>query len=102
MHTTMSEEEWEALCSRCGLCCFEKIEDDSGTIFFTATPCRYLDPVSRSCKIYERRFQINPECVKLTEEMVRSIPWLHDDCAYRRALGLPTRQERRRKKGSDS
>ena len=88
MTTRSTEQKWESTCSRCGLCCFEKIEDESGTIFFTATPCRYLDPVSRDCKIYERRFEINPDCVKLTEELVRSIPWLHDDCAYRRTLGL--------------
>lgn len=79
---------WESLCEQCGLCCFEKIEDDSGTIFFTQTPCRYLDVSSRRCVIYERRFEINPDCVKLTEELVRELPWLHDDCAYRRALGI--------------
>ncbi len=77
---------WEALCERCGLCCFEKIEDESGTIFFTRTPCRYLDVVTRECVIYERRFDINPECVKLTPELVRELRWLHEGCAYRKAM----------------
>ena len=81
-------ENWETLCKQCGLCCFEKIEDDDGTIFYTATPCRYLDVVSRECNIYERRFEINPECIKLTEELVRELRWLRDDCGYRQALGL--------------
>ncbi len=84
--------EWESLCEQCGLCCFEKIEDEDGTIFFTATPCRYLDVVSRECKIYDRRFEICPECVKLTEELVREIRWLHDDCGYMKALGLKRRR----------
>lgn len=79
---------WESLCARCGLCCFEKIEDENGTVFFTATPCRYLDVTTRQCVIYDKRFDINPECVKLTEELVRTLPWLHDGCAYRKALGV--------------
>jgi uncharacterized cysteine cluster protein YcgN (CxxCxxCC family) len=77
---------WEDLCKRCGLCCFEKIENERGTIFFTQTPCRYLDVVTRECKVYKRRFLINPECIKLTPTLVREIRWLHDDCGYRQAL----------------
>jgi len=98
-----SGNSWEEICERCGLCCFEKIEGDGGTIFFTQTPCRYLDITTRQCKIYDRRFAINPLCVKLTAELVREIRWLHDDCGYRKALGLrkPTRSIRATsKKGS--
>jgi hypothetical protein len=79
---------WETICRHCGRCCFEKIEDDDGAIFFTSTPCRYLDVASRECVIYERRFEINPACMKLTEELVRNLNWLHDGCGYRQALGL--------------
>lgn len=88
-HGTVSA--WEELCLRCGRCCFEKYEDDDGTIFFTATPCRYLDVVTRQCKVYERRFDINPDCISLTPELVKSLHWLHDGCAYRRSLGLKRR-----------
>ena len=28
----------------------------------------------------------HPECVKLTPELVGELNWLHDDCAYRKAL----------------
>jgi uncharacterized protein len=83
-----SDKEWEELCSRCCTCCFEKIEDDSGNIFFTGTPCRYLDIDTRMCKIYERRFEINPECVKLSPALVEQLPWLHEQCSYIRVLGL--------------
>jgi len=85
-HGNEDHSEWESLCEQCGLCCFEKIEDESGTIFFTQTPCRYLDVVTRKCKVYKRRFVINPECVKLYPELVREIRWLHDGCGYRKAL----------------
>jgi hypothetical protein len=88
LHDMSDNANWETICRQCGLCCFEKIEDDDGTIFYTATPCRYLDVVSRECNIYERRFEINPECIKLTEKLVRELRWLHDDCGYRQALGL--------------
>lgn len=96
---TIKEElqtDWEKLCKRCGLCCFEKIENENGTIFFTSVPCRYLDVVSRSCRIYERRFKIFPTCIKLSEKLVRELDWLPDDCGYRQAFGL----KRKRRKTS--
>ena len=83
-----NDQAWEALCDRCGLCCFEKIEDDYGNIFFTRTPCRYLDIVSRLCKIYDRRFEINPDCVKLSPDLIGSLSWLHDQCGYIKARVL--------------
>jgi uncharacterized protein len=81
-----SEKAWEAICERCGVCCFEKIEDENGNIFFTRTPCRYLDVVTRLCKIYDRRFDINPECVKLRPDMIKKLNWLHNECGYMKAL----------------
>jgi uncharacterized cysteine cluster protein YcgN (CxxCxxCC family) len=85
------DNKWEDLCLQCGRCCFEKIENEDGTIFFTATPCRYLDVVSRECKVYERRFAINPDCIGLTPELVKSLTWLHDECGYRSHFGLKRR-----------
>ncbi len=82
---------WDDLCHQCGRCCFEKYEEDDGTIFFTATPCRYLDVVTRRCKVYARRFEINPDCIALTPDLVRSLNWLHDRCGYREAFGLKRR-----------
>jgi uncharacterized cysteine cluster protein YcgN (CxxCxxCC family) len=87
--------EWESLCNRCGLCCFEKIEDENGTIFFTAIPCRYLDVATRNCRIYDRRFEIYPECIQLTESLVRELTWLHDDCGYRKAFGITRKNSAR-------
>ena len=78
----MTDDQWETLCRGCGMCCFEKIEDERGTIFYTQTPCRYLDVVTRQCRIYDNRFTINPECVKLTAELVPTLRWLPRDCGY--------------------
>lgn len=99
----ISNEEWETLCRGCGSCCFEKIEDERGTIFYTQTPCRYLDVVSRQCRIYDNRFTINPECVKLTEELVPNLRWLPRGCgclAPRREHqpDVPGRRHSRRKR----
>ena len=79
----IEDPDWDSLCKRCGLCCFEKIEDERGNIFYTQTPCRYLDVVSRQCVIYERRFFINPTCIKLTRELALTLRWLPSDCGYR-------------------
>ncbi len=91
-------EYWESLCRQCGTCCFEKIEDESGTIFFTRIPCRYLDVVTRKCRIYDRRFEIYPDCIQLTEELVKELNWLHDGCGYRSALGSSREKQPRKKK----
>jgi uncharacterized cysteine cluster protein YcgN (CxxCxxCC family) len=96
---TYCDSQWEGLCEQCGMCCFEKLEDDHGTIFFTQTPCRYLDVHTRQCRIYPRRFEINPACVKLTPELVAEIRWLHDDCGYMKAFGR-RRSHHRPRKGS--
>lgn len=100
----MSGDRWEELCRGCGSCCFEKIEDERGTIFYTQTPCRYLDVVTRQCRIYENRFVINPECVKLTPELVPTLRWLPRDCGYvaprhADAPNLPSQRRSRRKRG---
>lgn len=84
-----TDSEWESRCRKCGRCCFEKIEDERGRIFYTQTPCRYLDVISRECVIYERRFAINPECVKLTPELVSTLRWLPSDCGYRTSVAEP-------------
>jgi hypothetical protein len=52
----------EALCRRCGRCCYETyvVED---AVFRSRTPCSYLDVKTNSCTIYERRFEINTRCM---------------------------------------
>jgi uncharacterized cysteine cluster protein YcgN (CxxCxxCC family) len=80
----MSPEEWESLCDGCGLCCLEKVQDEiTGEIRELAVSCRHLDIESCRCDIYEVRTVVNPDCVRLTPENVKKIPWLPPTCAYR-------------------
>lgn len=94
-----NDPTWEERCQQCGACCFEKLIDEDGRIMHTRIPCRYLDIVSRRCRIYERRFEIYPECVKLTPELLPTLRWLPQECGYRQPLTQPTEGQSRRRRG---
>ena len=89
---------WDSRCKQCGECCFEKIEDDRGNIFYTRTACRFLDVVSRECKIFKRRFEINPGCIKLTPELVQTLRWLPRSCGYHRTADEPSKPSGKNRK----
>lgn len=76
----MTEEEWEAICERCGRCCYEKI-DSNGKIYYTAIPCEHLDLNTRLCCIYADREQHRSGCVALTPELLKQ-GLLPADCPY--------------------
>ncbi len=78
-----AEDQWEAICLRCGDCCFEKIIDTSGKVHTTPIPCRFLDIHSRSCQIYHQRLKAEEDCIQLTAELVPELDWLPMGCAYR-------------------
>ena len=78
----MNKQEWELLCDGCGKCCLNKL-DIRGKIKFTCTYCRFLDPHSCLCKIYEHRFAQVPDCRDIDLAAVREKPrWLPKTCAY--------------------
>lgn len=79
----MESEQWEALCKRCGACCFEKKIDRQGNVLTTSVPCRFLDVHDRTCRIYSHRLEVEEDCIKLTPENVADISWLPAGCAYR-------------------
>ena len=82
----MSEEEWEALCDGCGLCCYEKIIEGHGKrskIFFTRVACNLLDLKTGRCGNYCHRFELVPDCTKLTFKNLHKFDWLPPTCAYR-------------------
>ena len=66
-------------CRRCGRCCAVKLIVDD-TVIYTDEYCRYLDPQTRTCTVYERRHEVNPECLPL-EEAVR-MRLLPADCPF--------------------
>ncbi len=79
-----NESRWDAICVRCARCCYEKI-DFNGKIFYTAIPCAQLDPVSRLCRVYPQRGQVQPDCQRLTPETIGD-GFLPADCPYVRDL----------------
>ena len=81
----MTPAEWESLCDGCGKCCMAKLEDeDSGEIRWTSVACRLLDQRDCRCRDYPNRQARVADCVQLTPQNVRTIPWLPASCAYRR------------------
>ncbi|MDD3471908.1 MAG: YkgJ family cysteine cluster protein [Syntrophaceae bacterium] len=78
----MNSEDWESICNRCGKCCYEKVDLGGGQIIYTKEPCVHLDTKTNLCKVYETRHIVEPDCIALTENLVRSLNWLPPDCAY--------------------
>jgi len=69
----------EDACLRCGRCCYAKvvIGDD---VFYTDIPCLYLDVSTRLCRVYEHRFEVNPDCLTVEKGIAgRAFP---ADCPY--------------------
>jgi hypothetical protein len=76
----LNTKKWESLCSRCGRCCYEKI-DFEGRIYYTELPCEYLDPKTQLCRVYDERDEKRPGCVRLTPENIKQ-GFLPADCDY--------------------
>jgi uncharacterized cysteine cluster protein YcgN (CxxCxxCC family) len=80
----MTDAEWESLCDGCGQCCLHKLMDeDTDEIYFTNVACRQLNIKTCQCRNYERRFEYEPDCIKLTRENLPTFEWLPPTCAYR-------------------
>ena len=82
----LNNNEWEALCDRCGKCCLRKIEDaDTNEVFYTNVSCKLLDIKTSRCKNYKNRKKLVPDCIILTPENIGEIAyWMPETCGYRR------------------
>ncbi len=78
----MNRDQWEAICKRCGRCCYEKVDLGGGMIHYTNEPCAHLDTETNLCKVYDKRGEVEPDCITLTEHLVRKLHWLPEECAY--------------------
>ncbi|HRP80134.1 MAG TPA: YcgN family cysteine cluster protein, partial [Aquamicrobium sp.] len=45
--------------------------------------CRLFDGATCRCRDYPNRLASVPDCIRLTPQNVRTIPWLPQSCAYR-------------------
>ena len=80
----MTHTEWESLCDGCGRCCLLKLEDeDTGEVYLTRLACKLLDLGSCQCSNYPDRQSYVHDCVSITPEKARNLPWLPETCAYR-------------------
>ncbi|NLJ92493.1 MAG: YcgN family cysteine cluster protein [Aeromonadales bacterium] len=80
----MSDQEWEALCDGCGKCCLNKlIDEDTDELIHTNVACELLNTHSCACSNYEHRFEIVPDCLKITRDKIEEYFWLPATCAYR-------------------
>ncbi len=82
----MDDQEWEALCDGCGLCCYRKILDGYGKherIYFTRIACNQLNLKNGKCRNYPQRFELEQDCTKLTKQNLPDFSWLPKTCAYR-------------------
>lgn len=107
-----SDAEWEALCNKCGKCCYEAREID-GRWVRTGVPCRFLDILDKTCDVYTHRFQAEEDCTRVTPSLVLQ-GILPEECTYHdevkriveedygghdpRSRGRPRRRKKDRKK----
>jgi uncharacterized protein len=74
--------QWEGLCRRCGLCCYEKDVRGLRVETIWTRPCRFLNVATRECTVYAERFQRCPECRRMTLRHALFVPWLPERCGY--------------------
>jgi uncharacterized cysteine cluster protein YcgN (CxxCxxCC family) len=73
---------WEKLCCKCGVCCYKKkIVDGLWKIDFN-DPCEYMELQSKTCMIYEKRFEMCRDCKKMTIIKALFADFLPDNCGY--------------------
>lgn len=91
--------EWEELCDRCGLCCYERELTRSGELIVElSSPCEFLDPDTRLCRVYPERFSKCPDCCKVSLFHAIFSRYLPPGCAYVRIF----RFRRRRSAGESA
>jgi uncharacterized cysteine cluster protein YcgN (CxxCxxCC family) len=79
-------EWWESLCRQCGACCYRKEWHGASLRVNWNSPCQYLDTARRRCTVYERRFQVCPDCRRMTLAHALFTSWLPAGCGYVRAF----------------
>ncbi|NLC69834.1 MAG: YcgN family cysteine cluster protein [Desulfuromonadaceae bacterium] len=82
----LNEGEWESLCDNCGFCCLYRVlYDDTEEVYLTRVMCSCYDLKAGKCSVYEKRFEVNPDCTRITAENIAGLTWLPPHCAYRLA-----------------
>ncbi len=77
--TPVNSEQHESLCNHCGKCCYQKIIVGR-TVYLTPFPCTFLDTHTNMCTVYDRRHELNPDCLSIETGMKHSA--FPSDCGY--------------------
>ncbi|MDO5652068.1 MAG: YcgN family cysteine cluster protein [Moraxella sp.] len=81
----LNDDEWEALCDGCGVCCLHKfMDDDPQDTEYTDVACQLLDCTTGQCSDYANRKAYVADCIRLTPQMMPIMMWLPRHCAYKR------------------
>jgi uncharacterized protein len=75
-------ERWEALCKRCGVCCYEKDSGFFRTVIHLSRPCEFFNKKTRLCNVYATRFATCRWCGKVRLWHVLFSRCLPDTCGY--------------------
>lgn len=76
-----SEEEWEAVCMKCGICCLCK-NAKNDKVYFTNTICDGYDFKTGKCSRYSTR--LCADCAKVDMRLLENeLELLPETCAYR-------------------
>lgn len=82
-HRAARKEAWEALCDRCGLCCYERNSVGFRKVQIRyESPCRFLDRKTHQCTVYEERFKRCSSCGKVRMYHALFAPTMPPTCAY--------------------
>ena len=74
---------WDAVCDRCGRCCFEREVGAAGEVAVNyAAPCAFLDLETHECRVYPQRFEACDRCHRLTPATALFSRHLPPECAY--------------------
>ena len=73
---------WEAICLKCGRCCYEKEYRGRSIVTNYRKPCPHLDTIDNSCRVYDARFETCDRCRKMTIAHALFVSWLPDSCGY--------------------
>jgi uncharacterized cysteine cluster protein YcgN (CxxCxxCC family) len=77
--------EWEALCTGCGVCCYDKVWIGS-RLHLLKSACSFLNMKTNLCKCYEDRFEREPLCMPIDADIIQ-MGGLPADCPY--VEGMP-------------
>ena len=71
------------ICERCGKCCCVKIFVDDEVVYLPLF-CKFYDPQTKLCTVYENRFEANPHCLTVEEGVELGV--FPEGCPYVRGL----------------